>query len=327
MDLIDVHTHIVPQTFPAYSLPVPEKRWPCMQCTSPTEASVLIADKPFRALDHRSWDMEKRTDDMAQAGVTRQALSPMPELLSYWFKPDAGLEMCRWMNQAIATAVNDKPAQFSGLGIVPLQDPQLAAKELGRLKVDGFAGIELGSNINGDLLGDPKFNDFFAEAEAQQLSVFVHALHPVGAERLKLTPELIPFAAFPLDTALTAISLIHAGVPDRFPNLKFGFSHGGGAIVSLVHRLTQGWKLTNGFEGRVLKTPMHYATRLFYDSLVYDPGYMSYLANDFAPGQVFCGTDYPFAIRETDLDGFVTTGSVNNENSVRYESAARFLGL
>jgi aminocarboxymuconate-semialdehyde decarboxylase len=327
MDLIDVHTHIVPKTFPVYSLPEPEKRWPCMQCSSPTEASIVIDNKPFRALDHRAWDMGKRLSDMASAGVTRQVLSPMPELLSYWFKPDAGLEMCRWMNQTIATAVSDKPDSFSGLGIVPLQDPDMAAKELGRLKSDGFAGIELGSNINGDLLGDPKFDGFFAEAAAQQLSVFVHALHPVGAERLKLTPELIPFAAFPLDTALTAISLIHAGIPVRYPNLKFGFSHGGGAIVSLVHRLSQGWKLTSGFGGRLPQTPMYYAARFFYDSLVYDSGYLGYLANEFAPAQVFCGTDYPFAIMETNLEGFVTAAEVKRRDSIRYESATRFLGL
>jgi len=40
-----------------------------------------------------------------------------------------------------------------GLGIVPLQDPDLAAKELAHIKSLGFPGVELGSNVNGKSLG------------------------------------------------------------------------------------------------------------------------------------------------------------------------------
>ena len=41
----------------------------------------------------------------------------------------------------------------------------LAARELERLMQDGFRGVELGSNINGAALGDPRFEPFFAAAE------------------------------------------------------------------------------------------------------------------------------------------------------------------
>src|SRR5262245_57233947 len=184
---------------------------------------------------------------MDRDGVTMQALSPMPELLSYWFAPADGLTMARWVNDRIASMVAAAPGRFAGLGAVPLQDPALAAAELDRLKRDGFCGVEIGSNVNGVVLGDHRFDEFYAEAERFGLALFVHALHPIGADRLQSQPDLVPFAAFPLDTALAAISLIRAGVPDRFPRLRIGFSHGGGAIVPLVHRLGQGWRVTRGF--------------------------------------------------------------------------------
>ena len=325
--VIDVHAHVVPQEFPAHPAPGTSLRWPCMCHSDSHQATVTIDNKPFREIDHRSWDPGVRLEDMDKTGVAMQALSPMPELLSYWFEPDHGLQMCRWMNACIANMVTQFPARFRGLGIVPLQDPDLASKELSRLKDDGFSGIEIGSNINGVVLGDSRFQDFYAEAQRLELSIFVHALHPIGADRLAATPDLIPFAAFPLDTALSAISLIRAGIPEKYPDLKIGFSHGGGAIVPLTHRLAKGAEITAGFQGTLSKSPIEYARKFFYDNLVYGRGYASYLANDFAPGQVFSGTDYPYSIMEEDPDGFINATQLNNPESMRYQAASRFLAI
>jgi aminocarboxymuconate-semialdehyde decarboxylase len=327
MDLIDVHSHIVPQRFPDNPSPATNSRWPCMHARNATEAAVMIGDKPFREIDSRSWEVSRRIDDMDRDRVSMQALSPMPELLSYWFAPSDGLEMARWMNHTIASMVSAAPKRFAGLGIVPLQDPALAAAELGRLQRDGFSGIEIGSNVNGVVLGDRRFDEFYAEAERLNLAIFVHALHPIGADRLQAFPDLVPFAAFPLDTALTAISLMRAGVPQRHPNLRIGFSHGGGAIVPLTHRLAQGWKVTNGFGGAMQEPPMYYAQRFFYDSLVYEPGYLRHLVGEFAPGQVFGGTDYPYAIMETQLRDFLTSAETVHRASLFNGAAKRFLAL
>lgn len=325
MDIIDVHSHVVPAAFPAD--PGTEARWPCLRMGDSDHAVVMIAGKPFRDIDNRSWDVARRIEDMDRCGVQRQALSPMPELLSYWFEPAHGLEMCRHNNAVLAEMVARAPRRFSALGIVPMQDPDLAATELARLAADGFSGIEIGSNINGAVLGADHFDPVWSEAERLGLAVFVHALHPVGADRLAATPDLVPFAAFPLDTALAAASLIRAGVPERHPGLRLGFSHGGGAIVPVAHRLGQGAKITNGFGGRLEQSPAEYASRFFYDNLVYDPGYAAYLANHFAPGHVFCGTDYPYAIMETAPEAFIRRTALADPESVRFRAAMRFLGL
>ena len=184
--------------------------------------------------------------------------------------------------------------------------------------------IEVGSNVNGHYLGESQFQEFFAEAERLDLAIFVHALHPIGADRLSQFPELIPFAAFPLDTALCAMTLIRSGVPDRFPNLRIGFSHGGGGVIPLAHRLGRGAEVTDGFAGTLQATPAEYASKFFYDNLVYDPGYMSYL-QEFAPGRVFCGTDYPYLIMDQDpLDSIAKAGG---GETLRWEAAHDFLNL
>ena len=174
-----------------------------------------------------------------------------------------------------------------------------------------------------------RFDEFYAEAQRLDLALFVHALHPIGADRLGAFPDLVPFAAFPLDTALSAISLIRSGVPERFPNLRIGFSHGGGAIVALTHRLAQGWRLSDGFGGALPRAPIDYARGFYYDSLVYDPVYLRYLTSQFAPGQYFAGTDYPYAIMQTGPRDFLhasePAGTRQNE-ALMYGAARRFLG-
>ncbi len=64
MDLIDVHSHIVPARFPDNPSPATNSRWPCMHAKNASDATVMIADKPFREIDSRSWDVARRIEDM-----------------------------------------------------------------------------------------------------------------------------------------------------------------------------------------------------------------------------------------------------------------------
>lgn len=325
--LIDVHAHFVPREFPANPAPATNARWPCLCHRGDGTATIAFGGKPFRELDARSWDIGARREAMSREGVSQQVLSPMPELLSYWFDVEDACELARHVNGAIAATIARGKGAFRGFGMVPLQDPARAATELTRLKADGLDGIEIGSNVNGLLPGDARFDEFYAEAERLGLAIFVHALHPVGAERLQATPALVPFAAFPLDTALAIASLLHAGVPARYPRLRFGFSHGGGAVVPVVHRLHRAWTLDDEFRDRLPEAPAVHAARFFYDSLVYDAGYLRYFMREFAPDQVFVGTDFPYAIEQTGLQAFLANATDGDPTHSIYEAAARhFLG-
>src|SRR5262249_58648548 len=92
-------------------------------------------------------------------------ISPMPELCAYWFTPEDALDFCRYTNDVVVRMCEKAPGRFIGLGILPLQSPDLAARELARIKSLGLAGIELGSNVNGKLLGMYAFQGCFQEDE------------------------------------------------------------------------------------------------------------------------------------------------------------------
>ena len=108
-----------------------------------------IGGAAYRRFDNRNWSVERRITDMDQSGVARQVLSPLPELLSYWFAAPAAAEMARHVNGAIAQMMARVPDRFAGLAMVPLQDPDLAAAMVLGLRSDGFSGVEIGSNIDG----------------------------------------------------------------------------------------------------------------------------------------------------------------------------------
>jgi len=329
--LIDVHSHVVPQELPADPTGGAIGAWPSVVCEAcRTKAQVFMGKRPFREIDDRSWSPSRRVEDMDLDGVAAQALSPMPELLSYWLDVGPALELTRHVNDAIAVMVADRPGRFYGLGAVPLQDPDLAAREVRDLRVRfGLVGVEVGSNVAGAYLGDPRFDPFFAACEAEGLAIFVHALHPLQARDLSRHPMLVPFAGFTVDTGLCAASLIMEGVPERFPNLRIGFSHGGGVLAPLLHRMEFGWRSTDGFGGKLPQSPKTYARRFFYDSLVYDEAYLEHLGTHIAPGQIFLGTDYPYLIQQPDPRAFIAASAARPgvSDTIWNDAASRFLGV
>lgn len=47
-----------------------------------------------------------------------------------------------------------------------------------------------------------------------------------------------PLIEFPVDTARTITSLLWSGTLSRYPNLRFIFSHGGGALPMVIERVS-----------------------------------------------------------------------------------------
>jgi aminocarboxymuconate-semialdehyde decarboxylase len=326
---IDVHCHVTPFSFPENPSAAAKPRWPCMHRASPIDATVMIGDKPFRRLDDRSWDGRRRVEDMDRDGVSVQVLSPMPELLSYWMDTPDAERLCDHTNLQIAEMIAAYPRRFRGLGAVPLQDPERAAFLLSRLKTEfGLSGVEIGSNINGVMLGDPRFEPFYAAAEAQGTAVFVHALHPVAVKAIEVSPNYTGFAGFPIDVAMAAASLIIAGVIERFPRLRIGFSHGGGALGAILGRLDKGWESTERYGRDSQLRPSEQARGLFYDSNVYDRVYLRHLESEVAPGRVFAGTDYPYPIMQSDPAAFIRSSGLEGValDGVTHLAAGAFLG-
>lgn len=289
---------------------------------------VMVKGQIYRTVTSQCWSAQRRLDDMVASKLTRQVLSPMPELLSYWMMGSDAAVLHRFLNEQMARIVDDHPQQFSALAAVPLQDLDAAIRELEYAATQlHLPGVEVGSNVNGTPIGGREFRPFFAAAEKLNMSVFVHAIRPAGVDRLVGSPLMQPVLAFPGEIGLSAASVITTNLMADHPGLRIAFSHGGGTLALLLPRLQHAWETFEELREQVLESPLLQARRLSFDTLVYERKTLLFLLDRFGAGALMIGSDYPFAIREREpLRQLWEIGvSDTTVRQISFENAERFL--
>lgn len=291
---------------------------------------VVIDGKNYRTVSDKCWTTSRRLDDFAAMGLNLQAISPMPELLSYWLKPKDAAVLTRYLNDQIAAMVQESSGRLTGLGAVPLQDMDLALKELEYLKrTPGFSGVEIGSNINGIVVGDLRLDPFFEACEALDMAVFVHALRPVGMERLVGPAPLQQVLAYPTDVGLAAASVLTSNLILRRPRLRMAFSHGGGTLPMLLPRLEQAMSVFPALRESIHQSPTLQARQFFYDTLVFDTATLKHLLHVYGDTQLMIGTDYPFNFHDDQPVARLEAAGLAPESLERLiqTNARRFLNI
>ncbi|SCK26158.1 aminocarboxymuconate-semialdehyde decarboxylase [Variovorax sp. HW608] len=327
---IDVHAHVVPESFPRYIGAKVPADWPSMAPAHACHRHVMIADKVYRTVSDACWSTARRLEDLPGMGLALQVVSPMPELLSYWMAAGDAQQLLRYTNDCIAEMARQGAGRIAGLGAVPLQDIDLAISELEYVvRTLGFAGVEIGSNINGVPVGAPQLDPFFEACEDMGAAVFVHALRPAGMDRLVGPAPLQQVLAYPGDVGLAAASVITSNLLLRRPRLRIAFSHGGGTLASLLPRLQQGWGVFPALKESIGASPALQARQLFYDTLVFDTPMLRHLVDQFGPGQLLVGTDYPFNFHDrTPVQRIEAAGfDADTACALVHRNAERFLGL
>jgi aminocarboxymuconate-semialdehyde decarboxylase len=323
-EAIDTHTHFVPRSLPQEVGRNP--LWPSIELRDADGAAVMVGGKVFRIIDSRSWDAGRRIGDMAADDVDVQVVSPMPELLSHWFPADDADALCRHINDGIAELCAAHPKHFIGIGMVPMQDTSLAIRRLEQIKSLGLHGIEIGTHINGISLGDARLHDIYAAAEQAGLAVMIHPLHPLGLDRMGGRPELAAVAAFPLETAFAAVSLMTHGITERFPKLRILLSHGGGALPWILPRLRHARAIGPSLDGLFPRDPGEMVKAFYYDTILYDREALDYLAVKVGKDRLVAGSDYPFTIKQDRPVAFAEL-ALGMAREALANNAGRLLGL
>lgn len=324
---LDIHSHIVPEKFPAYTGVGKNIPWPSMAPAHACHAHVMIQGKVYRTVHQSCWLSEERIRDMDKGAIGVQCLSPMPELLSYWLPAADAQLLIRFLNDEIANMSARFPKRFVGLGAVPLQDMQLALRELDYVVNElKFPGVEIASHVNGVSIGDSRLEPFFAAVEKMGAAVFVHALRPAGQDRIVggVAEQVI---CFPGDIGLAAASMVTGGIAERHPKLRIAFSHGGGVFSFLVPRMTRAWEVTPKLKESIMQAPGVYAKRFYYDTIVFDPAALAHIIHAFGASQIVVGSDYPFNLGDPDPMGTIGRAGLDaaTVRAIAVENAERFL--
>lgn len=294
----------------------------------PCCARMMKGDKFFREIESNCWEPKDRIIDMSATDVDIQVLSTIPVLFNYWAKPAEGLETSRFFNDHICSCVTNHPDKFIGLGTVPLQDIDMAIKEMERcVKELKMPGIEIGSNINQLNLSDKKFDPFWEAAQDLNCSIFIHPWEMMGEnEMMKYwLPWLV---GMPAETARAICSLIFGGVMEKYPNLKFAFAHGGGSFPATVGRVEHGWKVRPdlcAIDNPI--NPRDYLGKFWVDSLVHDEVSFDVLMKTVGEDKICVGSDYPFPLGEHRPGELVESMDIPIEakQKMMYENAMNWL--
>jgi aminocarboxymuconate-semialdehyde decarboxylase len=245
------------------------------------------------SLEGQLFDLSRQQADMERQRLDRRMLVIPPFCFQYELPSALGVRWSRALNDGVVRAAASDSARFVPFGTVPLQDVAASLDELDRIAGDlRLPGIEIGSNINGVELDDASFEPFWERVDALGLLVLIHPHYIVGPERLG-GYYLRNLLGNPFDTAIAASRLILGGVLERHRNLRIILSHGGGAVPGIMGRVLHGHAVRP--EARLRASdPRDAARRLYYDTIVFEPQALRYLAVLFGPEQIILGTDYPF---------------------------------
>ncbi len=327
---IDIHTHILPKTWPnlrekyGYGgfIHLEHHRCGC--------ARMMMDDQFFREIEHNCWDPGVRINESRQYNIDVQVLSTVPVMFNYWAKAKDTLDLAKFLNDHIADIVTTHPKQFIGLGTLPMQDPELAIKELERCVKDiGLAGVQIGSHINDMNLDDEKLFPIFEAAQDLGASIFVHPWDMVGKEKMQKywLPWLV---GMPAESSLAICSMIFGGVLQRLPNLKIAFAHGGGSFPSTIGRIEHGFNVRPDLCAVDCQiNPREFLKQIYLDSLVHDPAMLRFLIDLMGAERIALGTDYPFPLGELSPGKLIQDCQFDSDTQQKlfHGTALNWLGL
>jgi aminocarboxymuconate-semialdehyde decarboxylase len=319
---IDIHAHFVDQHY----LDELTKQM-SLDAERTADGKLLLRDRGATVAWSRPdmFDVDHRLRDMDAKGIDMRVLSVSAPNV-YPFSGSAQVRIARHVNDALARYCRAHPDRFVGLASLPLLDVEESLKEIDRATRElGLKGLAIGSNIGAEPLNHPRFEPLWARIDALRLPVVEHPTFPkdtsdMGEFELPLRVGLM------FDTTLMAARMIYAGIFERYPNFPFVLAHTGAALIMLLERLDNGYRLFPDCRKYINKLPSEYAKRLYYDTCAFGEAALIFAIGSVGVSQVLLGTDDPFIGSDTSHVDRLPIGTTDKQ-AILGGNAARMLGL
>jgi gamma-resorcylate decarboxylase len=207
-----------------------------------------VAEDHWAELKTRLLDIhEKRLRLMEEHGIERMILSlnaPAAQAIPDAFRAN---QIARRANDALAAEIAKRPDRFSGFAALPMQEPEMAIRELERcVQTLGFVG----ALVNGfSQIGDgnttryydlPQYRPFWEACQRLAVPFYLHPRNPLPAHAQIYEGHawlLGPTWAFAQETAVHALRLIGSGLFDEYPRLAVILGHMGEGLPYNMWRI------------------------------------------------------------------------------------------
>jgi 6-methylsalicylate decarboxylase len=213
----------------------------------------------------------------------------------WWAPPADSARLARYCNDYVAQMGRDYPGRFGMFATIPLPHVDETLKEIAyacdTLHADG---IGLLTDYGDKWLGDAAFAPVWEELNRRKAVMHVHPTVPNCCTRL--VPDVgVAVEEYLFDTARAITSLLYSGTLTRYPDLRFIFSHAGGAFPGLAGRITRSASMTPKIKERLPNGPGPEIAKLYFDCATsVNPVTFGALRRFTAIDRIVLGTDHPY---------------------------------
>ena len=273
-----------------------------------------------------NWTIEKSLEDMDKAGVATAMTSPTTPQVGFLDKDDAA-RVARESNEYARKLMADHPGRFGLFAMLPLPNIDESLKEIAYafdvLKADG---IGMMTSYGDKWLGHATFAPVWEELNRRKATVYTH---PTLANCCVNLVDGIPETVVELgaDTTRSIASLIFSGTSQRYKDINFIFSHGGGVLTATAER----------FQIQMVTTPPYKDTftresvdkelqRFYYDTAqIANAVTIDALVKLVPVSQVVFGSDYPYRTAEQHVKGLAAHFGAADLKGIERDNALRIL--
>ncbi len=261
----------------------------------------------------KAWALEHSLEDMDAAGVAKAMISiTTPGVAVATGKPEEAQGprgLARECNDFMARIAADHKGRFGVFAILPWPDAEGSMKEieyaLDTLQADGIGML---TSYGTKWFGDPYLAPVFGELNRRKAVVYTH---PTSANCCRnLMMPAIPETAieFGTDTSRAIAQTVFSGTSQKYPDIRFIFSHAGGTMPFLIERFATLAK-TPQYASSLPKGFAAEAGRFYYDTAqASNAAAMAALRKVVPLSQIVFGTDYPFRTSADHVKGLKECG-------------------
>jgi 2,3-dihydroxybenzoate decarboxylase len=268
----------------------------------------------------------ERLKQMDAHGIEMMVLSLNAPVVQAVPDPAKAVDLARRANDYLAAQVHKRPDRFQALAALPMQDPDLAIRELERSVGElGFKGVL----VNGfSQVGDPdtiayydlpQYRPFWAAVERLDVPFYLHPRSPLPRDaRLYAGHAWLMGAAwaFGNETAVHALRLMGSGLFDEFPRLAIVLGHMGENLPFGLWRVDNCNARIDKLDRKVAKKKIaDYFHANFYVTTSGNFSTQALIATIMAIGadRVMFSVDWPFEQVEHGADWFDSTDISEND--------------
>lgn len=225
--------------------------------------------------------------------VGRALISAPPPTYREALRGEEAVAWAAYLTTGLQRIADRVPDRLSVLAHVPTADPGAALDAASAALAAGHRHFSLPAGGPGaPALSDPGFAPLWRELDRAAAFAF---FHPGECADGRLSAfYLSNLVGNPYETTVAVAHLVFGGVIERYPAIRFGFAHGGGAVALLAGRFARGVETARPGIVSGQASPRDLLRRLCVDCILHDPAGLDLVEEGFGSGQVLFGSDWPF---------------------------------